>query len=52
MIDKDEYPRTAELEARCVRMLAELWHAPDPTARGRLLHHRVERGLHARPAWP
>ena len=29
MIDKDEYPRTAELEARCVRMLAELWHAPD-----------------------
>jgi len=30
MIDKDEYPRTAELEARCVRMLAALWHAPDP----------------------
>src|SRR5882724_12857100 len=29
MIDKDEYPRTAELESRCVRMLAELWHAPD-----------------------
>jgi glutamate decarboxylase len=29
MIDKDEYPRTAELEARCVRMLSELWHAPD-----------------------
>jgi glutamate decarboxylase len=28
MIDKDEYPRTAELEARCVRMLAELWHSP------------------------
>jgi glutamate decarboxylase len=28
MIDKDEYPRTAELEARCVQMLAELWHAP------------------------
>jgi glutamate decarboxylase len=28
MIDKDEYPRTAELEARCVRMLAQLWHAP------------------------
>src|SRR5215472_315677 len=35
MIDKDEYPRTAELEARCVQMLAELWHAPDPrTATG------------------
>ncbi|SFR29882.1 glutamate decarboxylase [Lentzea waywayandensis] len=29
MIDKDEYPRTAELEQRCVRMLAALWHAPD-----------------------
>ncbi|MGW1680622.1 glutamate decarboxylase [Saccharopolyspora sp. NPDC002376] len=30
MVDKDEYPRTAALEQRCVRMLAELWHAPDP----------------------
>ncbi|GAA1089548.1 MULTISPECIES: glutamate decarboxylase [Streptomyces violaceusniger group] len=30
MIDKDEYPRTAELERRCVAMLAHLWHAPDP----------------------
>ena len=29
MIDKDEYPQTAEIEARCVRMLAELWNAPD-----------------------
>ena len=28
MIDKDEYPQTAELEARCVNMLARLWHAP------------------------
>ena len=28
MIDKDEYPRTAELERRCVAMLAELWKAP------------------------
>ncbi|ANW19670.1 glutamate decarboxylase [Streptomyces clavuligerus] len=32
MIDKDEYPRTAELERRCVAMLAELWRAPDPAA--------------------
>ena len=31
MIDKDEYPQTAELEMRCVHMLAELWHSPDPT---------------------
>jgi glutamate decarboxylase len=30
MVDKDEYPQTAELEMRCVHMLAELWHAPDP----------------------
>jgi glutamate decarboxylase len=28
MIDKDEYPQTAELEARCVNILADLWHAP------------------------
>jgi glutamate decarboxylase len=27
MIDKDEYPQTAELESRCVAILAELWHA-------------------------
>ena len=29
MIDKDEYPQTAEIEARCVNMLSRLWHAPD-----------------------
>jgi glutamate decarboxylase len=29
MIDKDEYPQTAELEERCLRILADLWHA-DP----------------------
>jgi glutamate decarboxylase len=28
MIDKDEYPQTAELEKRSVAMLANLWHAP------------------------
>jgi glutamate decarboxylase len=28
MVDKDEYPQTAEIEARCVRMLADLWHSP------------------------
>jgi glutamate decarboxylase len=28
MIDKDEYPQTAELESRCVDILADLWHAP------------------------
>ena len=29
MIDKDEYPQTAELEMRCVSMLARLWNAQD-----------------------
>ncbi|MBY8977149.1 glutamate decarboxylase [Rhodobacteraceae bacterium NNCM2] len=29
MIDKDEYPQTAEIEQRCVRMLANLWNAPE-----------------------
>lgn len=28
MIDKDEYPSTAEVEDRCWRILANLWHAP------------------------
>jgi glutamate decarboxylase len=29
MIDKDEYPRTADLEQRCVNMLSRLWNSPD-----------------------
>jgi glutamate decarboxylase len=29
MIDKDEYPKTAEIENRCVNMVAHLFHAPD-----------------------
>jgi glutamate decarboxylase len=29
MIDKDEYPQTAELEMRCTSMLAHLFHSPD-----------------------
>ncbi len=28
MIDKDEYPQTAEFERRCVNMIGHLWHAP------------------------
>jgi glutamate decarboxylase len=28
MIDKDEYPQTAEIESRCVEIIAELWNAP------------------------
>jgi glutamate decarboxylase len=29
MIDKDEYPQTAEIESRCVRILSDLWHGPE-----------------------
>ncbi|MEM8552607.1 MAG: glutamate decarboxylase [Pseudomonadota bacterium] len=29
MIDKSEYPQTAEIEIRCAHMLADLWNAPD-----------------------
>src|SRR5207244_2820522 len=29
MIDKDEYPQTAELEMRCVNILSDLWSSPD-----------------------
>ncbi|UGT39947.1 glutamate decarboxylase [Nocardia yamanashiensis] len=32
IVDKDEYPQTAELEKRAVRMIADLWHSPDPAA--------------------
>ena len=31
MIDKDEYPQTAEIEKRCVHMIANLWNAPENT---------------------
>jgi glutamate decarboxylase len=29
MIDKDEYPQTAEVEERCVNILADLWNSPE-----------------------
>ena len=29
MIDKDEYPQTAEIELRCVNILSRLWNSPD-----------------------
>jgi glutamate decarboxylase len=32
MIDKDEYPQTAAIEDRCIRILANLWNAPDAHA--------------------
>ncbi len=30
MIDKDEYPQTAEIEKRCVAIIAKLWNSPNP----------------------
>ena len=30
----DDYPQTAEIERRCVNMLAHLWHTPDEEAVG------------------
>lgn len=32
MVDKDEYPQTAEIENRCVHMLADLWHSPSASS--------------------
>lgn len=29
IVDKDEYPQTAEIENRCVNIIAKLWNAPD-----------------------
>jgi glutamate decarboxylase len=29
IIDQDEYPQTAEIESRCVNILANLWNAPE-----------------------
>lgn len=51
MIDKDEYPQTAELERRCVAMLARLWHAPaESAATGCSTQGRARPPCS--PAWP
>src|SRR4029450_561333 len=33
--DHAEYPRTAEIEQRCIRMIADLFHAPGETTGAR-----------------
>ncbi len=48
MIDKDEYPQTAAIESHCVNMLADLWGSPEHEDATGTLHHRLERGVHAR----
>ena len=49
-IDHAEYPISAEIEQRCVRMLADLFNAPG--ADDGLPHPRIVRGDHARRAVP
>ena len=44
MMDKDEYPQTAEIEARCVHMLADLVELPRrDRIHDRLFDHRLQR---------
>ena len=45
IIDKDEYPQTAEIEERCVRILANLWHSPAPYNYGRFNNGSLARGF-------
>ena len=47
MIDKDEYPQTAEIERRCVNMVSELFNAPGPERSGRRRSARARRSC-----WP
>ena len=50
MIDKDEYPQTAEIESRCVNILAGTLELAG-TRRHRVLDHRLERSGDARRGW-
>ncbi|HWZ71970.1 MAG TPA: glutamate decarboxylase [Casimicrobiaceae bacterium] len=34
MIDKDEYPQSAEIETRCVNILSDLWNSPEAGSAG------------------
>ena len=42
-IDKDEYPQTAELEQRCVHMLADLWNVEQLAACADCQRERIHR---------
>ena len=48
MIDKDEYPQTAELERRCVNILSQPLARPGGEQATGLLDDRLERGGDAR----
>ena len=30
LVDRDEYPQTAQLEDRCLDIIADFWNAPEP----------------------
>ena len=48
MIDKDEYPQTAEIERRCVQILADLWNSPESKTTIGCSTIEFERSRHAR----
>src|SRR5215217_6739210 len=48
MIDKDEYPQTAELEMRCVNMLSRLWNSPSTDVATGCSTTGFKRSRHAR----
>jgi hypothetical protein len=52
LIDKDEYPQTAEIESRCVSMLADLWHAPGAAMGCSTVGGRSGRQRASRPTSP
>jgi len=47
-IDHAEYPQTFEIQQRCIRMLAELFHAPGETTGARSIRPRT---CTAPPPW-
>ncbi len=52
LIDKDEYPQAAEIESRCVHMLADLWNAPDDRTTRWAPRPSARRRPACSPAWP
>ena len=51
MIDKDEYPQTAEIEARCVRILARALELARPRAARRAARRLGRARRRCWPAW-
>ncbi len=47
MIDKDEYPQTAEIELRCVNIIAKLWNAHNHEEAVGNFYDRIQRSIYA-----